>query len=102
MTFNMERIIDIIELGVPKLSKRVKYPCGICNKCVKNSQKAVLCDSCGFWTHIGCNGTTHEEYEFLQSSEDIWNCVVCDVRENRASIPFTICNTEELINMNHL
>ena len=53
MTFSVDTIIENIireelDLGKPILnpSKKLKFPCSICNKSVMKNQKAVKCDIC--------------------------------------------------------
>ena len=55
MSDTVDRDIDIIENNRPKPRSCVKFPCGICNKSVKNNHKACQCDSCDLWIHIVCN-----------------------------------------------
>ena len=62
---SIDRIIDILETNRPKL-RSVKFPCGICNKTVKSNHKAIQCDSCDLWIHIGCNDILDAEYEHLK------------------------------------
>ena len=75
-------------------------PCSICNKnCLKN-QKAIQCDNCDKWCHIGCDGTSDEEYSFYQTTNDNpdikWFCLHCTIQANHQNFPFTLCNTSDL------
>ena len=79
----------------------VKDPCGICNKTVKTGQQSIICDSCEEWVHIGCNGTTKNEYEHLKNKNDLWYCQVCTIKNNLDTLPFIQCNNTELSNINH-
>ena len=38
------------------------YPCGICARVVKNSDKAVCCDGCNNWIHNKCSGLSDSMY----------------------------------------
>ena len=99
MYINIESIIDNIENSRPKPRSCVKFPCGICYKSVRKNQKAVQCDSCDLWVHIGCNGTSNKEYELLKNSDDLWHCMLCIVKENLQNVPFTRCDNSELTNI---
>ena len=70
---------------------RVKYPCSICYKAVRNNQGGVQCDSRDLWVHNKCNGTTDKEYEILNISEETqtWDCLVCMLSKNCDTVPFT-------------
>ena len=100
MSYTTERIIDLIlqENNKPKTNR--KYPCGICSKSVKSNQKAIQCDSCDQWIHIVCNNTTKEEYELLKFQVDPWACSRCIIENNLINVAFTICDLNELININ--
>ena len=74
--------------------------CAISNKAVKTDRRAILCDSCERCIHIGCNDISLSVYENLKSKSDLWNCLVCIIRNILDSIPFTSCDDTELININ--
>ena len=74
-------------------------PCNICNKTVKNKQKGILCDTCDRWFHIGCNGTSEDEYEILKFSGGPCVCLVCNLSQNLDRLPFTRCDNIQLINI---
>ena len=40
--------------GPGKKSCKPKYPCKECGKQVKSNQDAILCSSCGMWSHAKC------------------------------------------------
>ncbi len=44
--------------------------CSICQKKVRENAKAVLCDICEKWVHIGCNYVSKQSYEFFEKSDD--------------------------------
>ena len=71
MTYTINYIIGKIETGMHTPRRCVKFPCGICTKTVKTNQKAVQCDLCDLWVHIGCNGTSLAEYENLKHNDDV-------------------------------
>lgn len=37
----------------------VKFPCGVCNKAVRNGVRAVCCDMCDKWFHIKCTSMSN-------------------------------------------
>ena len=44
-----------------------------CKSCLKNinvNAKAVLCDICDEWVHIGCNYISKRQYDFFRKSDD--------------------------------
>ena len=58
--------------------RRPKYPCGICNKAVKQNDPSVLCDQCGLWVHNTCSGLSSNLYHILQHSDNfVWICPSC-------------------------
>ena len=79
MSYTVDRVIDIIENNRPKPRSCVKFFCGICNKSVKDNQKAIQCDSCDLWIHIVCNDISDD---------------------NLNNVPFTRCDNSELNNIN--
>lgn len=51
------------------------YPCGTCKYAVSEKQRAILCDTCNFWTHLKCiNAMTVQQYKVLGGSDDPWYC----------------------------
>ena len=53
------------------------------------------------WSHIVFNGISLNEYENLKYKSDLWYCLVCNIKNNLDSLPFTQCDNTELININH-
>ena len=101
-SISIDEIIDRIMSGRTMPKTRVKYPCSICYKAVRNNQGAVQCDSCDLWVHNKCNGTTDKEYELLKLSDETqsWECIVCMLSKNLVTVPFTLCDNTELRNIN--
>ena len=56
----------------------VLYACTVCKKCVKPSDRAVLCDKCNNWTHATCGGVSQSEYLHLEDAGD-WFCPSCNL-----------------------
>ena len=97
MMITIVSIIESLLHGRIKPRSRVKHPCGICYKSVKTNHKAVQYDECDLWVHIGCNGTSDDEYELLKFSDDTWVCLICNLMNDLDRIPFTQCDNTELI-----
>ena len=55
-----------------------KYPCGVCEKAVKWSDKGIACDACETWFHTRCIGMCDEIY-FSQAPDISWNCFQCGI-----------------------
>ena len=55
----------------------IQHPCSKCNKEVKENQKAILCDVCGYWSHTKCNFIKDETYFKLMDSDENWCCQPC-------------------------
>ncbi|XP_041483448.1 uncharacterized protein LOC121430237 [Lytechinus variegatus] len=55
------------------------YPCAICGDCVRDSDPAILCDTCNYWCHISCVGISARSYDQLlaKSRSFAWNCFQC-------------------------
>ncbi len=62
-----------------------KYPCGMCSKAVKQSDKAVCCDICDQWLHNKCSGVSEHMYAILQGSDCEWICPNCGMPNFSAS-----------------
>ena len=45
-----------------------RFPFGVCNKNVFNHNKAIKCDSCGYWNHIKCDGVEDKTYQALKKN----------------------------------
>ncbi len=71
-----------------------KYPCGVCSKAVKWTQKGVACDSCDSWYHSSCVGLSETVYNSL-SPEISWICYKCGL-PNFSSDLFTSVPAESL------
>ena len=101
---NMDFVIETIRSNSkPKSSRKIKYPCSICNKAVLDNQKAIQCDTCDLWCHIKCDGTSNEKYNYLmleENSSESWHCLVCIVEFNHCNIPFTLCDINDIENIN--
>ena len=56
----------------------VQYPCTVCEKPVKGSQRGIMCDGCSQWTHARCGGVEEAEYLLLTAQESCeWFCPSC-------------------------
>ncbi len=53
------------------------YPCGVCQRHVTWEDKAVCCEECYVWYHIGCHHIQTDTYEGLKSSSAAWTCEKC-------------------------
>ena len=53
--------------------------CGICSREVYCNDKALLCEHCGKWIHISCDGVTKKQYnDYLLDDEDKkYECKKC-------------------------
>lgn len=57
--------------------------CGICRKKVMEMEKAVVCDVCTTWYHLGCGGVGNELYKAIEkfgyrgTKELPWQCKIC-------------------------
>ena len=100
-TVDIDSIIESILNGRITPRSCVKFPCSICLKTVKSNHKAVQCDSCDLWVHIGCNGTTDNEYEFLKTCDDTWECLICYLKKTLVNVPYTQIDNTELDNVNN-
>ena len=71
-----------------------KYPCAICGKACKWGQKAIACDSCDHWYHIGCTGINSSEYSYLANTSVSWYCVVCH-EPNHSTILYDLIDSNQ-------
>lgn len=75
-----------------------KYPCGICNRAVTKSCKAIVCDrsNCGVWIHNRCSGITNSRYEeYMENSKLSFICPNCNMPtylQNMSSDIFSTSN----------
>ena len=106
MAFSIDTVINkIINEDIQPILKismqKNKYPCSICDKSVRNNQKAILCDTCKLWTHIKCDGTSNNDYENMIENQDdtLWHWLVCRVRLSCSLFPFTLSDIVELQNL---
>ena len=82
-SFNLER--DVLLCGevainpCPKGKKsRLKYPCSEFHKAVRNNQDAILCATCGNWSHAKCPNMSRTIFQYYLDRPDIeWNCPAC-------------------------
>lgn len=58
-------------------SPQYKFPCGVCSKPVKTSQKSICCDSCDRWYHTQCCSVGDHIYDTLANSSCSWICCDC-------------------------
>ena len=61
----------------------VQYPCAVCLRAVAKNHRALLCDGCGKWCHIGpkCGKVKPNEYETLKELDSFnWTCPACQRR----------------------
>ena len=54
-----------------------KFPWTVCRFNVHNNHRAIFCDSCHNWTHLGCTPFTRLEYSGMSKSSDRWYCSTC-------------------------
>ena len=70
----LDRIAGAILAGKnlnPEPTRKIKWPCIICNRPVQNNQKALECDTCHKWCHLNCDGrVTPQEYEFYENNQN--------------------------------
>ena len=69
-----------------------KFPLGICQKAVATEHKAIRCDLCNKWIHIGCNNLNKTNYIQIQHSDTNWFCMPCLKNE----VPFNTLTDHEL------
>ena len=56
-----------------------KHPCGLCNKAVRENQKAIECEECLVWYHVNCTAMSAKSYEnFGLDSNLVWMCNRCN------------------------
>ena len=69
--------------------RRLKYPCGSCQRAVMSNQPGVQCEVCYLWYHCRCLGLTSVDYSELQQSDDPWCCPPCF----KQALPFHNCSS---------
>ena len=71
--------------------------CGDCGKVVSRGQKALQCDVCHFWHHIGCEKVCQDVYQFLcEHNEEAglrWLCRKCQTTYQ--TVMNSICRLEK-------
>ena len=72
----------------------VQFPCGTCKRSVNRNHRAVMCDACDLWYHIGCVGISHCEYfRYLSLSDFNWICqCACSVNYYAMKFCHWICD----------
>ena len=82
-TVNLERDVllcgDVAINPGPKGKKSMlKYPCSECHKAVRNNQNAILCATCGNWSHAKCLNMSRTIFQYYLDRPDIeWTCPAC-------------------------
>ena len=84
-----------------KSKKKIKDPCGICEKRVAKNKKSIQCNTCGFWIHKSCEGMTDAEYQRLDEEDDDipWSCIICLIKLNAEIFPFGLLSKLELLDL---
>ena len=76
-----------------------RYPCGTCHRVVDERNKAIQCDLCNYWNHIGCDGIEPYDYDKLkklpqaQRDKIIHYCKQC----LEDAVPFQKLSDDEFI-----
>ena len=52
----------------------VQFPCGVCEKDVRDNQRAISCDGCDTWWHFKCITMSNITYKALRNSSKSWCC----------------------------
>ena len=69
----------------------VQNPCSVCKKAVAKNHRALSCDGCGLWCHIGrkCAGISVKAYKEYQQMEKLsWLCPLCsNLERNVNTVP---------------
>ena len=75
-----------------KKTKKVEYPCSICNKNVNNNHLAIECIHCNLWSHTKCNYIDIKQYREYQLNPTLsFYCMKC----KEDTIPFMRLNDYE-------
>ncbi len=56
-----------------------KFPCGVCAKPVKWTDRGICCDSCQKWYHISCQCMSTQMYNTVGASNISWECLNCGI-----------------------
>ena len=67
----------------PRQAGPPTYPCGTCQRPVKNRDKAISCDECNLWHHINCVGTSPSTYHISHPSRSICSLVLQTLRHSK-------------------
>ena len=77
-SFNLERDVsvnlcgDVVINPCPKGKKSImKYPCSECHKAVRNNQDAILCATCGNWSHTKCLKMSRTVFQYYLDRPDM-------------------------------
>ena len=82
---------------------QINFPCTICRKAVTWEAKALQCDGCDCWTHIGCATMGENTYNDLQDSSKLWLCLGCGIPNNTDLINtynVSVSNSFDVLNYN--
>lgn len=75
---------------------KIKYPCGVCAKSVRNNQDSIQCDQCDDWTHRTCLKMSKETFQkYVEDEESKFSCPSCDDSEDADEN--NECFVEELV-----
>ena len=69
------------------------YPCGICQRPVKNRGKTINCYECNHWHHITWVGISTSTYHCLVKQTALWFCNHCGI----PNFTQTLSNDEQSI-----
>ena len=62
----------------PNPGPKAKFPCGVCDRAVKNTDKGISCDHCSRWIHTNCVGMSDAAYNILCNQTSFsWICCHC-------------------------
>ena len=64
----------------------VQFPCGVCEKDVRENQRAICCDGCDTWWHFKCITMSNITYKALRNSSKSWICCQCGLPNFDSSI----------------
>ena len=68
-----------IQLNPGPKQVKVRFPCGVCDKPVRNNQAALCFDDCNTWSHRKCLDIPLSTYRQLGRSDDEWFCPPCSM-----------------------
>jgi hypothetical protein len=55
------------------------YMCTVCDKHVRDNQKAIYCDICNHWVHLACTALNKHDYTLLSVDDSHYYCPRCVV-----------------------